>query len=257
MVVSSNQFVRVTNPDGTVSTVYIPASTLTTSQLAAMGYAVPNNYAPGYYNYPTYNYTPVSSSTAGMAYTYPGTTFYPGVPNTGGAIVTATANASGGFTTSNPATGTYIAPMTSYNGIGITGGVSIPVGYSPAIGPNGSILTTNNSNTSVYPGVPNTGGPIVNVNGYLNSNSSVNTGGQFRVSGIVTIVTPTAIGLSSGNMVWTVGWNSGTAITTANGTVGMPNGQIMVGDRIEVDGMLDSTFSSKINATAIRDLSFH
>lgn len=242
--------------------VYLPSSSLTASQIAVN--AVPANYRPGYYNYPGYvmttsNYTaPVASS---LYYSYPG------VPNTGGPVITTSGTAgittSGGFTTANPATGTYIAPMTSYNGIGITGGVSVPVGYTPAVGPNGSILTTNNSSPNIYPGVPNTGGVILNgtgtvyTNSYLSNGAVVNTtaNGQIRVNGIVSVVTPSALAITSGSQTWTIGWNTGTSVTSSNGSSNVNGAMISVGDSIQVDGYLDSTFVSKINATSIVDLS--
>ncbi|HEX7724488.1 MAG TPA: hypothetical protein VF438_01990 [Candidatus Paceibacterota bacterium] len=248
-------------------------SALNASQLAVSN-AIPANYRPGFYNYPGYIATTspaIAINGSWINGTWVPSTTYPGVPNTGGSIVTS--NTANVYTTANPATGTYIAPMTSWNGMGITGGVSIPVGYSPAIGVNGSILTTSNwTNTTTtngtwingvwtpsnsIPGVPNTGGPIMNVNGYLNSNGYTNTTGTFRVNGIVTAITPTALGLSSGGQTWTIGWNSNTMVSAANGAVTTGSGSISIGDTIEVDGTLDSTFSSKINATAIRDLSFH
>lgn len=229
--------------------IYLPTASLTASQIAISQNAVPANYRPGYYNYPG---NAVASSTV-IAYSGYPYTMYPGVPNTGGTVST-TGN---GYTSSNPSVGTYIAPMTSYGGAGITGGVSIPVGYTAALGMNGSILTTSNWsttptntwNTSVYPGVPNTGGTVMG--------SAIVNNGTVRVNGIVTIITPTAIGLSSGGQTWTIGWNSNTVVSTANGNANISGGQLSVGDMVEVDGMIDSTFMSKINATAIRDLSFH
>jgi len=256
------------------SFVYVPTAYNPSQVVVTSNNTVPANYQAGYYNYP--NAVTTTSAVNGtwvngvwtpyVSYTYPG------VPNTGGVITSNTVNTtSSGYTTANPPVGTYIPPMTSYNGMGLTGGVSVPVGYTPAAGPNGSILTTSNWNNTTgtgavytsYPGVPNTGGPIVNVNGYLNgngylnSNGLVNTTGTVHVNGVVTMVTPTAIGLSSGGQTWTIGWNSNTAVSTANGNANISGGQLSVGDMIEVIGVIDQTFSSKINATSIRDLSFH
>jgi len=201
---------------------YVPMSSLNASQFAvASSNPIPANYQAGYYNYP------MSPNTS-----------YPGVPNTGGIIPTST--------TANPATATYIAPMTTWSSTsGITGGVSIPVGYTAAIGPNGSTLTTSNWTTTNTLGIPNTGSTLVP------------NGGTVRVNGIVTIVTPTALGINNGGQTWTVAWNNSTVVVTANSTADIAGGQISVGDSIEVDGVIDSTFSSKINATTIHNLSFH
>jgi hypothetical protein len=259
---------------------YVPTSSLTASQIAVN--AVPTNYRPGYYNYPGYimtssNYTTPVVTTAPINTAVYSNLYYPGVPNTGGAITVTTTGTntgvtnSGGFTTANPATGTYIAPMTSYNGMGITGGVSVPVGYTPAVGPNGSILTTNNSSVNTYPGVPNTGGAIVNGTGtlysgypvtnlnatYLSNGAVVNmtAGGLVQVNGIVTAVTPSAIAISSGSQTWTVSWNTGTSVSSSNGSSNVNGAMISIGDNVQVTGTLDSTFVSKINATSITDLS--
>ena len=225
---------------------------------------VPANYAAGYYgNLATSNYT------------------YPGVPNTGGSSM----NGSTAASTNLNNTGTYLPPSYINSLGGVTGGISVPAGYTVAFGPYGNLVSTVNANSTVssgFPGAPNTGGPItasggfvtngtMNTNGFtgfvngvngnfLNSNGAVVTmgaNGLIRITGIVSTVTPNALGVNSGNQTWTIRWNGATTISSTSGINSVTGSQISAGDMIEVEGYLDQTFVSQIDATSIRDISLH
>jgi hypothetical protein len=236
--------VKATGADGSYLTL-APTTSLLGAQTVS---TLPANYTPGYYNYLTTNYAaPTAVATAGTS----GTAYaYPGVPNTGGPVTTS----SSGTVMNNISTGTYVGPSFS-SSLGFTGGVSIPAGYSASFGPNGALVGTGasgNASYSVngvfYPGAPNTGGSII-TNG-----TTIATNGQVAVSGVVTTVTPTAIAIVSGNQTWTVRWTGNTTVSATGGISTNVNGtEIRVGDFVEVNGYLDQTFVSQIDATSITD----
>lgn len=262
-LIVAGPIVKATGANG-IPVTLIPTSPTVNSAVATMSY-VPANYAAGYYNYGSL----VSSNYATPVYTTSntGTAVYPGAPNTGGPIVNNSAAVSANINN----TGTYIPPSYTNSIGGVTGGVSVPPGYSVTFGPYGNLISTNSTSYGAvsgssnlysanyaYPGAPNTGGPITtasNSQAYMNGQTYVN--GQMYVTGVVTTVTPTAIAVSSGNQTWTVVWDAATSVSTTGGINNMTGAQITVGDMIEVTGHIDQTFVSQIDATSIRDISVH
>lgn len=108
-----------------------------------------------------------------------------------------------------------------------------------AVQTTGSVAVGSNIN---LPGVPNTG-PITS-NSNSNSTATTDTSGMIRLRGMVSTVTPEALGFVSGNQTWTIRWAAG--INSGAG--------LQAGDMIEVDGFIDTLYMSQINAVSIREI---
>ncbi len=112
-----------------------------------------------------------------------------------------------------------------------------------------------NSSLNSFPGVPNTGGPAIGTyvysitytpTAYLSPNGTAvarDASGMVHVSGRISTMFPGVIGLvSDTSQTWSVRWTGDMS-------------RFQVGDTVAVDGFIDSTLVSQINATSVRDLS--
>lgn len=196
----------------------------------------------GYYN----NGSTAFSYPMGYVYGYynTGTTAsgIPGAPNTGGPIVASN--------TTYPSNATIPYNNGSLYSNGTT--------YAQQSAPNGTTLYNNGYGFGVSPAYAGTAyAGSYNGSAYIAPNGTpvqMTAGGLAHVSGMVTTVTPSAFTISSNNQTWTIRWTNGTAVL-GNSSLGANGTRIAVGDMIEVDGYIDPTYASQIDATMIRDLS--
>lgn len=140
-------------------------------------------------------------------------------------------------------TGAQVAMTTStmYPGVPNTGGASV------------GTATTVTSNGTVYNSVPGYGTVVANgqtsVAGFRAPNGTFvnfDANGMIRLIGTVSTITPGAIAITAnGTQTWTVVTKSGATFSSVG---------LAAGDVVEITGSLDQTYMSQIDATTIRNI---